>query len=125
MKKVLFVDDLRAMSIDEEADYGFVTYARTLEAALATDWRSYDIILLDHDLGLDANGKWTDVREFVSLIEEASMTEDMSKYQFHIVTSNPVGRKWMRSALRFCKNVTVEVEKFTVADTKADEEEGA
>jgi hypothetical protein len=102
MRKVLMVDDLRTFSVEEETAFGSVAYARTSEAALhavALDW---DDIHLDHDLGGDDT-----VRPVVLELERIGYERaicgkglDHRLPAIHIVSSNPVGRQYIRQALK-------------------------
>jgi hypothetical protein len=112
MKHILVVDDVRTLTIDEETEYGLVTYARTLEAVQEVPifcvqrnsdksfkliYCFFNEIWLDHDLG---DGET--IRPFVNALELLGCEFLSQKDVFptiRIISSNPVGRAYIRAAL--------------------------
>ena len=99
-KRVLMIDDLRTFSVEEETEHEITTYVRSLSAAMSFDEEQisqYTDIYLDHDLGNNE-----DIRPFVRFLEEEADTIRKLTYPkitIHIITSNPVGREYIRAAL--------------------------
>lgn len=115
MKHILIVDDLATITVDQETEYGAVTYARTSEAALTMlqdsfshdndsyGWLSIDEIWLDHDLGGDDT-----IRPVVQWMEEYAHWNPCADMRpsIRIISHNPVGRAYIRAALE--KYYTIE-----------------
>jgi len=107
-RHILVIDDMRTYNANDGRHY---TYARTFDKGLTAvmDWmdgiQSFDEIWLDHDLGIDPdpwNAERTQtIRPIVLwLVEEALIFNRIrSSTKFRLITSNPVGRDWMRSQL--------------------------
>jgi hypothetical protein len=93
--RTLVIDDLRVV----RPEFGEVTYARTPNEGvrLLADER-WDLVLLDHDLGMDIKTRTElDIWPCISYIEENAV--DFGDTVFYIVTSNPWGALRMGAAL--------------------------
>ena len=96
--RVLVIDDLRVFKPDWER-HTDVTYARTPnEGVNLLKPDHWDIVVLDHDMGIDYNtGEFLDIWPVVKVLEEQH--EDFANLEVWIVTSNPVAGQRMANAL--------------------------
>lgn len=96
--RVLVIDDLRKFKDDWER-HTDATYARTPSEGVARlKEGGWDIVVLDHDMGMDYNtGEFLDIWPVVDLLVERH--EDFANLEVWIVTSNPVAGDRMANAL--------------------------
>ena len=103
---IVLIDDLRSFKEDVDA-----TIIRT--AAGSVEWLntlSYndtiESLWLDHDLGKDAQGQATDIRDFVKTLEEMAYFNNSPVIDTVFVhTSNSVGSRYIIAALEKYYNV--------------------
>jgi len=95
---MLVIDDLRVLKTDWER-HTDVTYARTpIQGIAELDAHAWDVVVLDHDMGMDYNtGDFLDIWPVIHYIEENH--ERLVDVDIWIVTSNPVAGERMRKAL--------------------------
>jgi hypothetical protein len=100
MRQVLLIDDLRTIDVPEAK----VVVARTAREGLKEiQGKSWDTVLLDHDLGPGG-----DVRDIVRLLEERGFNGDpLPIRRIVVVTKNPVAAVWIAKGLERYYDVAV------------------
>ena len=88
-------DDLRSFRTAP----GLVTYCRTPQEFIdyAIESRAHiDVLVLDHDLGIDQYGNYLDVRDALRRYTAAMDTGDVKcPGSVFVVTANPSGAQWI------------------------------
>lgn len=98
---VLAVDDLRKFP-KKDSQGRWIIPAKSVEEAML--WLSkYEVaeVWLDHDLGTNKMGELEDIRPVVRYIEAIAKNGGWAP-KIRILTSNPVGRQYIISALESC-----------------------